>query len=68
MEAMWLRYVMEMDIAGIAAALGRSRVGTRVLLFRARERLASAPELRENEIDLEASRRRTDGLAAEMGS
>ena len=68
MEAMWLRYVMEMDIAGIAAALGRTRVGTRVMLFRARERLASAPELRETLEHSEASPRRTDGLATEVGS
>jgi len=49
MEALWLRYAMEMGIVDIAAALGRSRVGTRVLLFRARERVAAAMVVAENQ-------------------
>lgn len=67
MEAMWLRYVMDMRIADIASALGRSRVGTRVLLFRARERLAEAAE-RGNNGSTERGPRRTEGLGPEVGS
>ncbi len=48
-EALWLRYAMEMEIADLAAALGRSRVGTRVLLFRARERITAAIEAAKNQ-------------------
>ncbi len=66
MEAMWLRYVMEMGIPDIAATLGRSRVGTRVLLFRARERLAEAIESTKN-VANSVGRRRIDGPAEEMG-
>lgn len=68
MEAMWLRYVMEMDIAGIAATLGRTRVGTRVLLFRARERLAATPELRNTLDEAAGSKHLSATLAAEVSS
>lgn len=40
--ALWLRYAGGLGIPDIARVLGRSAVGTRVLLFRARERLAQA--------------------------
>ncbi len=41
-EALWLRYAMEMGIGEIAEVMGRTRVGVRVMLFRAREKLARA--------------------------
>lgn len=69
MEAVWLRYVMEMSIPDIAAALGRSRVGIRVLLFRARERLAAALDGSKNgREEANAGRRRMDGPGSEMGT
>lgn len=40
--ALFLRYAAGLDIAEVATVLGRSRVGTRVLLFRCRERLLAA--------------------------
>ncbi|HVZ94612.1 MAG TPA: sigma-70 family RNA polymerase sigma factor [Phycisphaerales bacterium] len=40
LSALWLRYGADMDIADIARVLRRTSVGVRVLLFRARERLA----------------------------
>ena len=39
-EALWLRYAEDMSIAQVAVALGRTKIAIRVLLFRARERLA----------------------------
>lgn len=42
MSALWLRYVAEMEIPDIARVLGRTRGTTRVILFRARERVAKA--------------------------
>lgn len=39
--ALWLRYVEDMNIGEIAAVLGKSEVGVRVCLFRARQALAS---------------------------
>lgn len=38
--ALWLRYGADLGIPDIARVLGRTNVGVRVLLFRARERLA----------------------------
>lgn len=67
MEAMWLRYVMEMEIPDIATALGRSRVGTRVLLFRARERLAEVMALTQKDMS-KTGPRRTKEPAKEKGS
>jgi RNA polymerase sigma-70 factor (ECF subfamily) len=40
-SALWLRYAEDLSVAEIAEVLGRSSVSVRVLLFRARERLAS---------------------------
>jgi RNA polymerase sigma-70 factor (ECF subfamily) len=40
-QAVWLRYVEEMNIPGIARALGKSQIAVRVLLFRARQALAT---------------------------
>jgi len=42
MSALWLRYVGELEIPDIARVLGRTRGTTRVILFRARERVAKA--------------------------
>jgi RNA polymerase sigma-70 factor (ECF subfamily) len=39
-QALWLRYVEDMEVAQIADALGKSRVHVKVLLFRARQILA----------------------------
>lgn len=39
-SALWLRYVEDMPIADIARVLGKSSVGVRVCLFRARKALA----------------------------
>ena len=40
--AIWLRYVMDMRIEDLAVVLGKNRIATRVMLFRARERLGAA--------------------------
>jgi RNA polymerase sigma-70 factor (ECF subfamily) len=37
---LWLRYKQEMEVAEIARVLGRSQIGVRVLLHRARRKLA----------------------------
>ena len=39
-SALWLRYTEEMSIKDMARVLGRTRISTRVLLHRARQRLA----------------------------
>jgi RNA polymerase sigma-70 factor (ECF subfamily) len=39
-EALWLRYAEDLSVAQVAVALGRTNISVRVLLFRARERLA----------------------------
>ena len=39
-SALWLRYAEEMSVEDVAAVLGRTRLSTRVLLHRARRRLA----------------------------
>lgn len=39
-SALWLRYAEEMSIKDVARVLGRTRISTRVLLHRARQRLA----------------------------
>lgn len=39
-SALWLRYAEEMSVKEAARALGRTRIATRVLLHRARQRLA----------------------------
>ena len=38
--ALWLRYAEDMSIQEVAGVLGRTRISTRVLLHRARQRLA----------------------------
>jgi len=38
-QALWLRYVVDLDIAGIAEVVGRTQTGVKVLLFRARRSL-----------------------------
>ena len=43
-EAVWLRYVEDLEAGEIAVVMGRSAVGVRVLLHRARTKLASALE------------------------
>ena len=40
-QALWLRYVEEMNIPGVARAMGKSQIAVRVLLFRARQALAT---------------------------
>jgi RNA polymerase sigma-70 factor, ECF subfamily len=40
-QAVWLRYVEDMDVAQIAAVLGKSRTHVKVVLFRARRILAN---------------------------
>ncbi len=40
--ALWLRYAEDMTIGEIAQVTGRTQVGVRVTLFRARQRLAQA--------------------------
>lgn len=40
-RALWLRYVEEMNIPGVARAMGKSQIAVRVLLFRARQALAT---------------------------
>jgi RNA polymerase sigma-70 factor (ECF subfamily) len=40
-QALWLRYVEEMNIPEIARALGKRQIAVRVLLFRARQTLAA---------------------------
>lgn len=41
-QAVWLRYVEDMDVAGIAAVLGKTKTHVKVLLFRARRLLAAS--------------------------
>jgi RNA polymerase sigma-70 factor (ECF subfamily) len=40
-QALWLRYAEDMDVARVAAILGKSRTHVKVLLFRARRTLAA---------------------------
>jgi RNA polymerase sigma-70 factor (ECF subfamily) len=40
-QALWLRYVEEMNIPGVARTMGKSQIAVRVLLFRARQALAA---------------------------
>jgi RNA polymerase sigma-70 factor (ECF subfamily) len=40
-QAIWLRYVEEMNIPDIARAMGKTQIAVRVILFRARQALAS---------------------------
>ncbi len=42
-EALWLRYGQSMPVDAIARAMGRNAVSVRVLLYRARRKLAAAP-------------------------
>ena len=46
---LWLAYVEQMPVAGIAAAMGKSRVAVKVAMHRARQRLAEhlADEMQE---------------------
>jgi RNA polymerase sigma-70 factor, ECF subfamily len=39
LTALWLHYVEEMPLAGMAVVLGRSRASVKIMLFRARRRL-----------------------------
>ncbi len=41
-SALWLHYVEDLPVAEVAAAMGRTRIGARVLLHRARRKLADA--------------------------
>jgi RNA polymerase sigma factor (sigma-70 family) len=61
--ALWLRYGEDMPIAGVARALGRTEIAVRVLLSRARARLAGALDDHEAEhgLDLEAIRSKDGG-------
>ncbi len=47
LSGLWLRYAADMPIEDIATVLGKSNVAARVMLFRARERLAQSLEQRE---------------------
>jgi len=40
-QALWLRYVEEMNIPGVARAMGKTQIAIRVLLFRARQALTT---------------------------
>lgn len=40
--ALWLRYAFDLEIADLARILGRSAISTRVVLFRARQRVAAS--------------------------
>ncbi len=48
-SAVWLRYAEGMSVCDIASVMRRSHVGVRVLLFRARERLARGMETESSE-------------------
>lgn len=48
-QALWLRYVDDLDVAGIARALGKTRTHAKVLLFRARQVLAAKLKVTGNE-------------------
>jgi RNA polymerase sigma-70 factor (ECF subfamily) len=43
-QALWLRYAEDMDIANIARVLGKTQTHVKVLLFRARHKLAAELE------------------------
>jgi RNA polymerase sigma-70 factor, ECF subfamily len=60
--ALWLHYVEEMPLAGIALVLGRSRASVKIMLFRARRKLL--PRLSE----FEEHHRRRPRLAASEAS
>ena len=64
--ALWLRYVEDLSIAEIARVLGRTRVATRVLLFRARERLAGHLEPRGDDAPRTAPAPATAPVAAPL--
>ncbi|MEX2218970.1 MAG: sigma-70 family RNA polymerase sigma factor [Phycisphaerales bacterium] len=55
--AMWLRYAEDMAIVEIARVLGKSQVGVRVMLFRARNVLAARLEQTEAGIELKPETR-----------
>ncbi|HUD49039.1 MAG TPA: sigma-70 family RNA polymerase sigma factor [Candidatus Baltobacteraceae bacterium] len=40
-QAIWLRYVEEMNVPDIARAMGKTQIAVRVILFRARQALAT---------------------------
>ncbi len=52
--ALWLRYAEDMSIGEIAQVMGRSQVGVRVTLFRARQLLAAAAGGKQLLIDPQA--------------
>lgn len=52
LSALWLRYVAEMEIDDIASVLGRSGVAVRVMLFRARQRVARELSRPDDTIDV----------------
>ncbi len=55
--ALWLRYGEDMPIAGVAKALGRTEIAVRVLLSRARTRLARELDEHEAEHGLDLGQR-----------
>lgn len=54
-SAVWLRYVEDAPVEDIARIMGKSRVGIRVTLFRARERLAGSLGALESGGDVQES-------------
>ena len=46
-QALWLRYIEDMDIEQIARVLGKTQTHVKVLLFRARHKLAAELETAE---------------------
>lgn len=64
-SALWLRYAEDLSIPEIAAVLGRSSVSVRVMLFRARARLAE--HLATDRGGTPAGMRALDALPARRG-
>lgn len=54
-QALWLSYAMEMDVADIAVVLRKTRTHVKVLLFRARQKLAAEFGRRSANTSAEAS-------------
>jgi RNA polymerase sigma-70 factor (ECF subfamily) len=67
-SALWLRYGEEWSVEEIARVLGRPRVSVRVLLFRARERLARHLERPGPERDACAGQRACDTVLEKSGA
>jgi len=66
LSGLWLRYAGDMAIEDIATVLGKSNVATRVMLFRARERLAKA--LQDDETPAEPATNNEGYARSEPGS